>query len=86
MSLLDELLAEECSPRVRELLRAALATRAGVEPRRGRLEFNRFEVAFDLDRSEVVIEDVLDASSSGAQRVSVTELLQALNELDAKPG
>jgi hypothetical protein len=83
-TLLDQFLAEECTPYVRDMLRGALdAGRSGAGSQRRHFEFNRFEVTFDLDEGDVLIEDVLDATESGAQRVSIAEFSAAL---EAKPG
>jgi len=80
-TLLDQFLAEECTPHVRDLVREALdAGRSGAGPRRRRFEFNRFEVTFDLDEGDVLIEDVLDATEAGAQRVSAAEFSAALEK------
>jgi len=83
-TLLDQFLAEECTPYVRDLVRSGLeAGRSGAGPRRKRFEFNRFEVTFDLDEGDVLIEDILDATEAGAQRFSVAEFSAALEK---KPG
>lgn len=80
-TLLDQFLAEECTPYVRDLVKSGLeAGRSGAGPRTGRFEFNRFEVAFDLDEGGVLIEDVLDATEAGAQRFSIAEFSAALNK------
>lgn len=77
--LLDQFLAEECTPSVRYLVRAGLeAAESGRGPRRHRFEFNRFEVTFDLDEGEVLLEDVLDVREAGAQRVPIAEFSTAL--------
>jgi hypothetical protein len=52
---------------------------AGAGPRTRRYEFNRFEIALDFDEGNVIIEDVLDASEAGAQRVSIAEFSAALS-------
>jgi hypothetical protein len=80
-TLLDQFLAEECTPYVRDLVRGGLeAGRSGAGPRRKRFEFNRFEVTFDLDEGDVLIEDVLDATEAGAQRIPITEFSAALSK------
>jgi hypothetical protein len=79
-TLLEQFLTEECTPFVRNLISDGLeAARAGAGTRRGRFEFNRFEITFDLDTESVLIEDVLDPTEVGAQRVSVTEFVAALS-------
>lgn len=80
-TLLEQFLIEECTPYVRELVRGALeAGRAGRGPLRKRFEFNRFEVTFDLDEGVVLIEDVLNPSDAGAQRVPMEEFSAALSK------
>jgi len=79
-TLLDQFLAEECTPYVRELVMSGLeAGRTGAGPRRRRFEFNRFEVTFDLDEDDVLIEDVLDATEAGVQHIRVAEFSTALS-------
>jgi len=74
-----QFLDEECTPHVRDLVRNGLeAGESGAGPRSWRFEFNRFEIAFDLDRDEVVIEDVLDPAEAGAQRIPIAEFSAAL--------
>ena len=75
-TLLDQFLAQECSPYIRQLLEEAIADTSRVRPR---LEFNRFEVTIERDASEVIIEDVLDASEAGVQNVSLDDFADALN-------
>lgn len=80
-TLLDQFLAEECTSHVRDLVMGGLeAGKSGVGPRRKRFEFNRFEVLFDLDEGEVVIEDVLDATEAGVQRIPIAVFSAALTE------
>ena len=84
ITILDQFLAKECTPDVRDLVRSALeAGKRGAGPRRKRFEFNRFDVTFDLDEGDVLIEDVLDATEAGAQRVLLAEFSTALN---SRPG
>ncbi len=54
--LLDEFLAEECTPHVVQLLREA----AQVESGERYFTFNRFNVRLDLDAGIATIEDELD--------------------------
>jgi hypothetical protein len=80
-TLLEQFLAEECTPYVRDLARSGLEVgRSGTGPRKRRFELNRFEITVDLDEDDVLIEDVLDASNAGAQRVSTAELSAALTK------
>lgn len=80
-TLLDQFLAEECTPAVRDLVRSCLDSgRSSAGQLRKRLEFNRFEVSFDIREGDVVIEDVLDATAAGVQRISIAEFLTALAE------
>ena len=78
---LDQFLAEECTPYVRDLVTGGLAAgRSSAGLRRRHFEFNRFEVTFDLDKGEVLIEDVLDATEAGTQRIPIAEFSAALNK------
>ena len=42
------------------------------------LTFNRFEFTFDAENGTIVLDDVLDASEAGSQRVTPGELKAAL--------
>jgi len=78
-TLLQMFLTEECTPYVRDLVCGALeAGRSGSGPRSRRFEFNRFEISFDLDEGTAVIEDVLDATEAGVERVPIVEFSAAL--------
>ena len=66
MTLLQRFIDEECSHHVRGLLQTALRH---VAPSIKRFEFNRFEVSMDRDTQSVLIEDVLDASAVGVERL-----------------
>jgi hypothetical protein len=54
--LLDEFLAEECTPHVVGVLRDAVRARSGKRY----FTFNRFNVRLDLDGGTATIEDELD--------------------------
>jgi hypothetical protein len=85
-TILDQFIAEECTQYVYDLVKSALeAGMSGAGPQASRFEFNRFEISFDLDKGDVLIEDVLDPSEAGAQRVSIAEFLAALNKAPGKP-
>lgn len=78
-TLLDQFLAQDCTPYVRNLVKTGLeAAMLGTGPRTIRFELNRFEIVFDLEEGGVLIEDVLDASEAGVQRVPVADFLAAL--------
>ena len=70
-SLLDQFLREECTEHVRRLLVDSFAIDA---PTRTRLEFNRFEVTIDRNAEIAIIEDVLDASDAGSERIPLAQL------------
>jgi hypothetical protein len=74
-SLLDQFLAEECTPYVRRLLEEALAD---TSSQRHHFEFNRFEVTFERETDIAILEDVLDTTPAGTQRVPLAELASAL--------
>jgi hypothetical protein len=77
--LFDQFLAEECTVSVRDLLRTALEEGlSGAGPRMKRFEFNRFEVTLDIDGGYVLIEDVLDATDAGSQRISLADVSSAM--------
>jgi hypothetical protein len=79
-TLFDEFLTEECTPYVRDLLRAALeAATSGTGPTRTRFEFNRFELELDVDQGVVLLDDVLDAGTSGSQRIPMKIFSEALS-------
>lgn len=76
-SLLEEFLAQECTPHVRRLLVDAIADTLTAYHR---FEFNRFEVTIDRNSNEVVIEDVLDTSPEGVNRLSIVRFTAALSQ------
>lgn len=78
-TLLSQFIREECTPRVRSILLDALsASMTGTAPTRRHFEFNRFEVTLDAKDDIALIEDVLDASDAGMERVQLSELISAL--------
>jgi hypothetical protein len=81
VSLLDQFLAWECTPFVRHLLDEAIAD---ASPPRPHFEFNRFEVTIERANSMVVLEDVLDATEAGTQRVPLAEFANALSRCSAR--
>ena len=76
-TLLEQFLKEECTPYVHGLLQAALTTSA---PPCKRFEFDRFEVTVDREGGIVLVEDVLDATDAGMQRIPLAEFTQALDK------
>lgn len=79
LTLMEQFIKEECTPYVRGLVLAALeAGGDGSGPSKKHFEFNRFEITLDLEEGVVLIEDVLDASDVGAQRVPIGEFSAAL--------
>ena len=57
---------------MRDLINAALeAGMTGSGHRTKRFGFKLFEVTFDLEAGMVLIEDVLDPTEAGSQRVSI---------------
>ena len=80
MDLLDQFVTWECTPNVRELLRAALRTaKLGTGPSIRRFEFNRFNVTVDCENDVVVLEDVLSPADSGVQQLPLSEFIAALS-------
>ena len=73
-SLLNQFIVEECTRHVRDLLLSAIHERTdGRIASAPKFEFNRFEVTIDAADGAVLLEDVLDASDSGVQKVSLEE-------------
>jgi hypothetical protein len=81
-SLLDQFLREECVPYVCDLLRGALSA-TPIRP--WTYTFNRFDVILDPENERVVIEDDLDVSEAGTQRVGIAEFTKALDRATARP-
>lgn len=79
-SLLEQFLTDDCTPYARELLMSAMG---GPSASQLRFEFNRFEVTVEPDRDSVLIEDVLNPSEAGEQRVTTQEFLRALSRCRA---
>lgn len=73
-SLVQQFLNEEVTTYVRALLHRALKQAST----RQRLEFNRFEVTVDHDTATVLIEDVLDGSNVGSQKLTIEEFVTYL--------
>lgn len=80
-NLLDQFLAQECNPYVRGLLEEAILDKSTA---RSRFEFNRFEVTIERDTGEVVVEDILDDSKAGSQRVPLNAFASALCRCSAR--
>jgi hypothetical protein len=74
-SLLEQFLAHECTSYLRGLLEHAIADTSAS---RSRFEFNRFEVTVERDHDMVVLEDVLDATEAGIQRVPLAQFVRDL--------
>jgi hypothetical protein len=72
-TLLQQFVEEECTPHVRRLLEVALRSNSSR-----RFEFNRFEVSIQQEDNSVLLEDVLDATDAGAQRVALADFAAVL--------
>jgi len=68
-SLFAQFLRWECTPYVRGLLREALRRRIPKT-----FEFNRFDISIDHESQTVLLEDVLDATDAGKERIPLAEL------------
>lgn len=79
-TLLDQFLAEECTPYVQRLLEEAISNTATLRPH---FEFNRFEVSVERLDDTVILEDALDATGAGIQTVPLREFIHALNRRTA---
>lgn len=86
-SVLEQFLAEEAVPYVRNLIFYAIAehNKNSNEVRR-RFEFNRFEITVDYVKSMVFIEDVLDPEASGEISLPLKEFLFMLADEDGQVG
>ncbi len=78
--LLEQFVVQECTVQVRRVLEDAIAGSATPRPR---FEFNRFEITIDRETNIVVLEDVLDATQAGTQRVPLAEFATALRRCSA---
>ncbi len=74
-TLLQQFVKEECTPYVRRLLEEALVSAPTSSKR---FEFNRFEVTFESEGT-VLLEDVLDATTEGAERVPLAAFAAAIS-------
>lgn len=74
-NLIDRFIAQECTPDVRRLLEEAIADEAMLRPH---FEFNLFEITIERAEGSVLIEDVLDATEAGSQRVALADFVAAL--------
>jgi hypothetical protein len=79
--LLDQFLSQECTPHVQRLLGEAIAD---MTTSNSRFEFNRFEVTIERETGTVLLEDVLDASEAGTERVPLAAFTQALVRCSAR--
>jgi hypothetical protein len=77
-SLLENFFGNECSPRVLEEIRAILE--AEEPPLRRSLGGNVYTAEIDFENGVVLIEDDLDISETGTQRLSIDEFRSALIE------
>lgn len=73
--LLEQFISQECTPYVRRLLEEAIAGGTTLRPH---FEFNRFEITIERAESSVVIEDVLDATKAGVQRIALADFMSSL--------
>lgn len=73
--LLKQFVTEECTPYVRGLLEEALGDPAKT---RRHFEFNRFEVTVEHEENIVVVQDVIDGTAAGIERVPFAEFIAAL--------
>ena len=80
MSLLDEFLSQECTLHVRQLLERTLADDS---VRRPHFEFDRFELTIEREDGVAVLEDILDATDAGVQRVQLADFETALSRCSA---
>jgi Immunity protein 53 len=78
--ILDQFLREECTTHVRQTLETALASSSGPV----RFEFNRFEVTLEREDGTVCLQDVLDDTQAGVERVTLSVFAKALASLESR--
>jgi hypothetical protein len=79
-TLLEQFLSEECTAHVRRLLEEGIADTKLLRPH---FAFNRFEVTLERADGFVLIEDVLDVTEAGAERVPLRDFIHALDRRSA---
>ena len=82
-TLFEQFLVEDCTASVRRLLQNAIDEPSLLQPF---FEFNRFEVTIDRDNKIVVLEDVLDVTEAGVQRVPFDEFVKAIDDRSTSQG
>jgi hypothetical protein len=77
-ALLNEFLAEEGSPEIREKLLVSI--RQPNSPAVLKFTFNRFNVILDFEKKEVTVEDDLTVGPEGEIKLVFEEFVRALEE------
>ncbi len=80
-SLLEQFVAEEVTQHGRARIDDALANKGILH----HLNFNRFEITVDHEGGVVLIEDVTDASSAGAERLPLSDFALIFSRLSVQP-
>lgn len=80
-ALLEQFLAQDCTPDVRQLLEDAISNAVLRFPH---FEFNRFDIVVDRSSNTVRIEDDLDPSPEGKQTIRLDEFLASLARRSAE--
>jgi hypothetical protein len=80
-SLIEQFIAEEATPYARKLIAEAVnrhqdALEGGVEC----FEFNRFDLKLNFSENYALLEDVIDANTSGEIKLSLEDFLNLLGE------
>ena len=79
--LLSTFIEEDCTPPERARLLEAFARWEGrQQPVRQHLTFNRFEFKFDAEEESIVIDDMLDGTENGSEKISADELKASLRQ------
>lgn len=73
--LLEQFITQECTAYVRRMIEDAIADSSTPRPH---FEFNRFEITIERQANIVVLEDALDATEAGVQRVPLAEFTDTL--------
>jgi hypothetical protein len=80
--LLEKFLVQECTSHIKGMLQTAIER---VERSEERFAFNLFEITIQHEAGVVIVEDVLDATSAGAQQVPLDEFALSLARWSARP-
>lgn len=75
--LLERFIQDECNAFIRRLLEDAIEDSTMTHPH---FEFNLFDVTIEREEKAILLEDLLDATQAGLQRVPIEAFLVALRK------